>query len=86
MKNNLRLLVLIIFIGGAIYFWSQANGWENIISNDWSKNPLLSNASGSFEYLRALVKIVILGFATILAMLYLQNNENKVKQESERLK
>lgn len=70
----LRFAILVLSIVAVIYFWSNANRWEDLLLKDWSRDPLLSNASATLEYVKALVKIVITGVIATIAMLYLKNS------------
>lgn len=65
-----------LFIGVVLYFWHEASGWENGLSEDWARDPLLSNASATLEYVKALVKTIMLGGVALITMLYLKNGVN----------
>src|SRR3989339_1064447 len=53
-----------IVLGLVFYFWYVANNWEHRLSDEWATNSLLSNASATLEYVKALVKsVVVIGTA-----------------------
>ena len=74
----LFIAVPLLYIGAVLYFWSIASDWENRLSDDWPVNPLLSNASATLEYVKALVKTVMLGSVVIIVTLCL-----KIKSDSD---
>ena len=71
----LKIAIVLTTIILVLYFYKSGRDWEIIIGDDWSKNPLLSNASATLEYLKALVKIVITAVIAIVSMQYLNHKD-----------
>ncbi len=86
-KSLVKLLqdaIPFLFIGGVLYFWNIASSWENKLGDDWAVNPLLSNASVTLEYVKALVKTVMLCGGAIIVTLYLKSHcDRDTKHDSE---
>jgi len=66
-----------IVLGLVFYFWYIADNWEHRLSDDWALNPLLANASATFEYVKALVKSVMVIGMAIVILLYFWRSANK---------
>jgi len=66
-----------LFAGIILYFWFKAHGWESLLSDFWLENPELSNLSAMLEYIKALVKTVMLSSITIIFWLYFKKKNKE---------
>jgi len=79
-RKNKSLLLFIhdsipfLFVGAVLYFWYRASDWENLMTPDWPNDPLRGHVISILEYLKALVKTVMLGSVAIIASLYLKKD------------
>jgi len=70
-QQVLPILFFLVILTLNIYFYWIAYRWDVILNqgDDWLHYPEISNLSGSFEYLKALVKIVTVDLLAILGWL-----------------
>ena len=73
----LLIAVPLLYIGAVLYFWNIASDWENRLSEDWARDPLLSNASATLEYVKALVKTVMLSSVVIIVTLCFKRKSSR---------
>ncbi|MDD2656857.1 MAG: hypothetical protein PHQ18_04835 [Patescibacteria group bacterium] len=76
-KKCILWLFILLIVGLNFYFYWRAVRWENILTEDWSNIPELSNLSAILEYFKALVKIVIVDGLAIVGWLYLRGDTKK---------